>query len=1155
MLVTGTVHCVPFRIGEFRLTGVLGRGAFAVVYDAVHLGSGIPVAVKVVRVGGEVVRVQMAFRDEVRAVARLDHPGVLLVFESGTVDESEALASGGRVEVGSPWLAMERASRGTLESLSETLPWKDIKGILAALLGALAHAHARGVLHRDIKPANVLLGGPDDLRPAVRIADFGLAFALERGAPGQRGCGTPAFMAPEQVDGRWRAFSPSTDLYGVGCIAWALVTGSPPFGGDRVDVILTQQRQAPLPPFRPRTGVPAGLEPWLRRMLAKSPADRFAFAADAAWGLEILSAQGLSEHMDSLPRPPAVSTETMDFALDDEDAPGVVAVLRAPDAELAPVVMPAIPDSWRPARPPIPGPQLGGTGLSLWGLRASPLIGRDALLDASWRVLVEAARSREIRAVSLRGDPGVGKSRLAQEIAERAGELGVVTVLKVTHGSTPGATDGFVGMLARRFTTAGLGQAGVLAHLEAELAPIGLGALEAAAIAAILSGEGASPMRPLERWLVLRRVIVALARTRTVFLWIDDAQWGRDSVAFAGWLLGTEALPCMVMVTCHQEVPDDGARRAVEALEQDAAATSLCVPPLGTSDAERLCGCLLGLAPALAKRVAVLSGGNPLFLQQILGAWVTRGDLVVRADKAERGHRDAVRWDLVGDGAPASLQDAWVIRLESAIPAAMEHRPDLSVEDFSRLIAAAAVLGDRVQDDEWEALAQELGLGSSGFLLAALVGARLALPEPGGWSFAHGLLREAVLARTSGVDVLHAAAADLLSRRGASLRRVAAHQSAAGRPLAAADTELRAAARLCESHEVLEATAFLDRAASHLDAAAVPRVDARRVEFALIGVKIMQLRGEYEEAVTLAARSIECAREVGAPDLEARVRLVHGNALRGAGHLAEALLALDGALQAAETGDGRAILGQVELALGRVEVLRGQLGSATVHLHAAVDLAVSVADFPTEAEAIGRLGDVARQRGDQVLAAQFFEAAIVRYRSIGNSGGESMQLHGLAEAHRLSGRVEEAEAGYLRAIGLDVAVGKDPSTPRFNLALCLIARGQVEQAEHAFRQLVVAWARSGRQEMLAFAWCGILCAASLRGDAASTDEALRTLSTSLGSGSVDIDLAQLTRDAARAWAGRGDRPRTAACASLSVAQWRALGAPDEVAALGEIVGA
>ena len=165
-----------------------------------------------------------------------------------------------------------------------------------------------------------------------------------------------------------------------------------------------------------------------------------------------------------------------------------------------------------------------------------------------------------------------------------------------------------------------------------------------------------------------------------------------------------------------------------------------------------------------------------------------------------------------------------------------------------------------------------------------------------------------------------------------------------------------------------------------------------------------------------------------------------------------------------------------------------------------------------------------------------------------------MQQHGLAEAHRLSGRLEEAEAGYLRTIGLDVASGKDPSIPRFNLALCRIARGQLEQAEQVFRELVAVWTRAGRQEMLAFAWCGILCAASLRGDAASADEALCALPAALGVGSVDIDLAQLAGDAARAWASVNDRARAAACATLAVAQWQALGAPDEVAALLEAVG-
>ncbi len=272
----------------FVLEKPIGRGGMAEVWAAKHREQGVPVAVKVLTT--EKTRDPMfvsAFKNEVRAVAGLNHPNIVMVFDYGQLPEETEKQSEGKLRAGSPYLVMERADGGSLRALCGKLMWEDMKQILLSLLDALAHAHARGVIHRDLKPKNVLYCRS---RNAWIITDFGLAHAVgqENLSPWEEETvmGTPTYMAPEQFECRWRDYGPWTDLYSFGCLAYALASGNPPFSGAQsVPKLMFAHTRLPVPDLKPKMPVPEGFEAWIKRLMEKDPAHRFRRAADAAWAL------------------------------------------------------------------------------------------------------------------------------------------------------------------------------------------------------------------------------------------------------------------------------------------------------------------------------------------------------------------------------------------------------------------------------------------------------------------------------------------------------------------------------------------------------------------------------------------------------------------------------------------------------------------------------------------------------------------------------------------------------------------------------------------------------------------------------------------------------------------------------------------------------
>ncbi|MFE7544701.1 protein kinase domain-containing protein [Streptomyces platensis] len=312
---------------RYELVEQLGHGGMGTVYRAVDHRLRRTVAVKTL--SAELAmqpEFLTRFQREAHAAAALNHPGVATVHDVGED------AGGGAAE---PYLVMEYVAGRTLSQVLRDGPLAVAQAvdITGQVLAALDHSHRHAIVHRDIKPANVMLTASG----AVKVVDFGIAKALSEVATRLTGTGvavgTPAYLAPEQINGA--ATDHRTDLYAVGCLLYELLTGRPPYTGDSPFSVMHQHLAAePVPPSRLRPELPPAVDVLIARALHKSREDRF---PDAATMRTALTA---APH--AAPAPPAPAPTPT--ALDPAAAGPALAVAPAPlarptpDAASAPAV-------------------------------------------------------------------------------------------------------------------------------------------------------------------------------------------------------------------------------------------------------------------------------------------------------------------------------------------------------------------------------------------------------------------------------------------------------------------------------------------------------------------------------------------------------------------------------------------------------------------------------------------------------------------------------------------------------------------------------------------------------------------------------------------------------------------------------------------------
>lgn len=1144
-------------VGAFRIDEPVGRGATGEVWRGVHLRLGQPVAIKIL--GADQAhdeRARADFRREARSMAGLDHPSIVTVFDYGELPRGVDGADP-RLVPGRPYLVMEWAD-STLRERSRLRDFWQLRGILIGLLDALAHAHARGVVHRDLKLGNVLLSGSGGSTGELKLADFGLA-RHEDENDSLSGAGTPTYMAPEQIGRRRHDQGPWTDLYALGCMAYRLCSGAFPFHHRERDRVQRAHLHDPVPALEPRFPVPDDFEAWLGWLLRKAPRDRFQSAADAAYALVRLGVPDggrvpedlrATLRLDALPSqiwelPTSVSDPPTDVSGD--GGAHLVATPAATPRERPPWGPPPMPSTHRRTAAPRRSALLFDAGLGLYDLRTVPLVDRDGERDVLWTALVHASATSRPHVVALHGPSGLGKSRLARWLRERAHEVGAATSLTATYRVLYGPGAGLSGMLARHFRCEGAAPAEARARIRDALRAEGADdAYEWEALGQIVAPSDDARVRfssPAERYEAVRRHLLRLGRERPLVVCLEGAHWGVEALAFTQHVLdrATEApLPAALVLTLDEE-PLRARPAIAELLDRALAgetARRIEVGPLPQPHRSALIRELLGLRGDVAALVEERTHGNPLFAIQLVGDWIRQRVLVPTEDGFALGP------GLDRPPAPQDLVSVWGARLDSVLEERPRDAPALEL---------AAVLGLRVDAVEWRRACEAATRAAPSGLVEALLRAGLARPDGEGFTFAHGMLREVLVAQAGRSGRLrdhHAACARMLDGSGAegAAERVARHLAQAGDHDAAAPRLLEAAdaRRAAGDYDVAEL--LLAERRQSLDAMGVSASDRRVAEGDLMLGAVLLRRGHFERGEALLT-AVECAATAqGWPALEAEALLHRGIVDAERGEVGAARARLERAIERADRLDRPELAAMARVRLAYVLDRTGDRAAAEHAAREALAGALAAGADELAAHAVYWWGVILSHDGQLDAAREHERNARARYEACGSRLGlaRCASLRGeLALARRDHGSAEEAfghAVEHYRAIGHWAA-----ELHETQVAIAIALDGRATEAQPLLHAAARRLAHRNPSLRRYVALAQLLCDVE-QGDLAVAAEQLEELGRWLReSADIEPESAYLAEAIARAAGRAGDRRLGTAAWELARDLWSRAGRHDEAA--------
>ncbi|AKT41479.1 serine/threonine-protein kinase [Chondromyces crocatus] len=832
--------------GRYQVRRELGRGGMGVVYLCRDLVVDERIALKLLCRPGARNRPEDAwwFQEEARALAGLSHPAIVRARDFGALPD------------GTPFLAMDAVpGRSMHEWLylakvnEEPLPWPILWRLVDSVLGALAHAHARGVIHGDLKPSNVLLDMPAGGEPSVHVLDLGLAWLVQdridhrldgsrESAPTVRwGAGTPGWMAPEQIRFAAPHVGAPTDLYSLGCILYACLANREVYEGTNEE-LLQQHRSAPIPDVPLLPGVPSDVGRFVKRLLAKRPWNRFDFAGDARRVWKRFEASESNSMLTPLPSTLITSGRI----------PPSRQELLTPDLQEPP-------DSEEEA-------PLSVTTSGLLNLRPSPFVARTGERARLMELVAEVVDSPKPvhKFVLLAGDAGVGKSRLSEWLCEEVHERALLVPLRARYRRISAPLDGVVGAVTQHYRLERAERdivEKVLMNVWEVSSEDEVGKTWVAAAAEWIrptppgsnavgpTGKRFRLDRPELRWLVIRKTLERVGRDRPILLWLDDLHYASPSTFESLMTLHRDApmLGMLVVATARSEAVETDPAAAAR-LEESLKAWNgerLDVAPFNAQQMHSLLRETLPLDEAAAEAATARSKGNPLFALQLLHAWAGGGHLALRAGKYYVP-RPAMAVQA------ATTAELWEERL-SALPEAMRAGA-----------RAAAALGGDMRREVLLVLFEMLGLPAPQSIVA-MQRAQLLLATGDRLRWPHALLQEHLLAQLfqqPDASRVFRAASEALSRHplGTS-RRIVRHRAVS--LLRAGDVD--AAADLIHRHVMDHWKSSRDVSATLRDLAVLDGRPSGEGRPALMGTRLAIHLRYRAEALRLAGRLDEARRD------------------------------------------------------------------------------------------------------------------------------------------------------------------------------------------------------------------------------------------------------------------------------------------------------
>ena len=1161
------------QLGSFHLKRPLGKGGMGVVWYAEHIQECFPVAIKVmVSKHARQKEAQRAFWGEVRAMARLNHDGIIRVFDSGAVPDGAQEVTEGYMVAGSPFLVMEFAEASLANIDHDLLGWADTRTVLMQILDALAYSHARGVIHRDLKPANILfIGGKNG--PTLKLADFGLAHVLRGSEWGQgdegKMMGTPKYMAPEQIHGATRDQGPWTDLYAVGCLAYWLTTGDAPFAKGGIKNILHSHLHDPLPPVETAMDLPQEFGRWLFRMLAKNPAQRYRWAADAAFDLARMGGASPTRLITLVTGISIDEAADPEKTLIDSEPTGVLReTLMLTDGEVdADAVKregnrPPVPDTWRYRESSQESRQLMGVGLGLFTLREIRLVGRQNERDRMWQAMSDTRHTGRPHAVILSGPRGIGKTRLANWMVERSHEVGAADFMRASHSPILSPAQGISRMFSDFLSCTGLRRDEIFQRLRAIYsdgeALDSDGVHQCLAITEILA-PGADPnfdeknsrvrfSTPREKYLVLQRLLQKLSQKRPIILLFDDIHWGFESLHFVRFLFqeSSQDLPIFVLITVRDELLEDYplAGEHLRQLKEFALVQEERLGPLSDEHHEELIQHLLGLEPTLAGQVARRTAGNPLFAIQLVGDWVERGIL----ELGEEGFRLREGEDAL---LPETIHQLLVQRLEKVAGQSRE----ASTDEVLQLLELAATLGEMVSFREWEYVCKLAAVQVPPDLLDLLISHSLGRIEKESWVFAHGALRETLerIAEENQRSRRHHGHCvrmleDLYDVSQSTLApRLARHCLAAGLYEEALPIILRSLRHYwmtCDSEAAQAFLGLFENTRRHLG---VADDDRRTIEAQLARVALGNRTHDLNDAAETLDRIEPVCRKNGWTDLLARCLHCRSTNARVRGEMALGLGCAQQALALYEEADDRRGAAEV---LSEIAVYMHRKGDAEEARRAgeeAVSRAEGLDDEHTLGVALLRLGIVY----DHYFTTQALEI----FKRVGDSTAVAACFTNLGEVHREKKDFAQAENYYVQANVVRERIGVgDLVLTNFNLGLTMLEQ---EKFSEALPYLQKALLRAGATDSVGYIGAvraAMLPIAAFEGRWDEFERCIEEAWIHLGDKSfAHSDLARVTRWGADMALEAGRKALARRSYELAILQWRALDRPEQVSKITEIL--